>query len=88
MTDLPLFVSTTEEENFKLKQQLAEANQRIAELEQENNQAIENAFIAGFKVSGEGFNGELPYEVATDEQIKNDLRGSIHYYIAQLKGNS
>ena len=40
MTDLPLFISTTEEENFKLKQQLAEANQRIAELEQAQEPGI------------------------------------------------
>lgn len=31
-------------------------------------------FLEGFKISGEGFNGEYPFENKTDEEIWNRIK--------------
>ena len=77
MTDLPLFVSTTEEENFKLKQQLVEAEQRIAELKAHVNKQgeyIEMLNTHLYMEYGEEFQfTDLPPKQSLAEHDKNNL---------------
>ena len=45
---------------------------------------LQEAFLAGFKCSGEGGNGEYPYgdKGATDDEIWNDIQDDYKKYIA------
>jgi len=40
---------------------------------------VVNAYLDGFKASGEGFNGEYPYEGYLDVDIKRDIKVDDYY---------
>jgi hypothetical protein len=40
-------------------------------------EAAEKGFLEGFKVSGEGYNGEYPFEGQTDEYIKEEIKERV-----------
>ena len=60
------------------------AQAQIKQLDNLTEEQLTNAYLEGFKVSGEGFNGEYPFEGKGDEHVKQELRGSIHYYLKQI----
>lgn len=38
---------------------------------------VERAFLEGFKASGEGYNGEYPFEGETDEKIWESIKDKM-----------
>lgn len=48
-------------------------------------QPIEEAFLAGFKISGEGWNGEYPHEGENDSVIWEDIKESFEDYLKPPK---
>ena len=46
---------------------------------QMEKEQILNARLDGFKISGEGFNGEYPYEGQSDDSISNSINNEQYY---------
>ena len=55
---------------------LVDAIQKAKQMEKEQ---ILNARLDGFKISGEGFNGEYPYEGQSDDSISNSINNEQYY---------
>ena len=64
-------------------QQLSEARAEIERLKG----LIEKAHLEGFKASGEGYNGEYPFEGHSDEHIKKENSFSSYWQQFKLENN-
>ena len=54
-------------------------NQLQAKHEEELKEAVIEAYLQGFKISGEGYNGEYPFEGYSNEKISNDIEAEQYY---------
>ena len=50
-----------------------------AKHEEELKEAVIEAYLQGFKISGEGYNGEYPFEGYSNEKISNDIEAEQYY---------
>lgn len=47
-------------------------------------EALRSAFLAGFKYSAEGFNGEFPFQGEPDETIADKIKQGCDWYMSKL----
>jgi hypothetical protein len=62
---------------------MSEKERDMTDMTTEEQHALEEAFLAGFKASGEGYNGEYPFEGEPDTTIKKEIR---YLFKGWLKG--